>query len=147
VSKDGLVSGSDVGSALALAILRHVHDEGAKMGLAFSGVVTDRAGHVVASARMDGAPLGAMPIAVDKAYTAALWGATSGSMGPVSVPGEGDWGFANTIGGRMVVFAGGVPIFADGAQVGALGVSGALSSEDEQVAIAALKAAGLSHEA
>jgi uncharacterized protein GlcG (DUF336 family) len=144
MARDGLVGGADIGVDLALEILAGVRAGGARMGLLFAGVVTDRGGHVVASLRMDGAPLGALPIATDKAYTAALWGTRTGAMGPVSVPGEEDWGFANTVGGRMVVFAGGVPIRSDGELVGALGISGALSSEDEACALAALASVGLS---
>ena len=140
---DGLVDGRDVGVDLALRILGHVRETATGMGLALAGVVADRGGHVVASCRMDGAPLGALPIATDKAYTAALWGMRTGDMAEASLPGGGDWGFANTVGGRMIVFAGGVPIEADGALVGALGVSGGLAEEDERCAQAALGAAGL----
>ena len=140
---DGLVDGRDVGVDLALRILGHVRETATGMGLALAGVVTDRGGHVVASCRMDGAPLGALPIATDKAYTAALWGMRTGDMAEATLPGGGDWGFANTIGGRMIVFAGGVPIEADGEPVGALGVSGGLAEEDERCALASLEAAGL----
>ena len=77
---DGLVDGRDVGVDLALRILGHVRETAAGMGLALAGVVADRGGHVVASCRMDGAPLGALPIATDKAYTAALWGMRTGDM-------------------------------------------------------------------
>ena len=89
----------------------HMRAEAARMGLALSGCVTDRGGHVVASLRMDGAPLGALPIAADKAYTSALWGMRTSEASEASLPGNGDWGFATTLGGRMIVFAGGVPIF------------------------------------
>jgi uncharacterized protein GlcG (DUF336 family) len=92
---------------------------------------------------MDGAPLGALPIAADKAYTSALWGMRTGEAAEASLPGNGDWGFATTLGGRMIVFAGGVPILIDGAQVGAFGISGGTSAEDEACALAALAAAGL----
>ena len=133
---DGLIAGQDVGVELALRILEAVRVEAARAGLLLSACVTDRGGHAVASCRMDGAQLGALPIAVDKAYTAALWKAT--------LPGAGDWGFPGTLGGRMIVFAGGVPIIADDVQVGALGISGGLSQEDEDCAVAALAAVGLS---
>jgi uncharacterized protein GlcG (DUF336 family) len=47
------------------------------------------------------------------------------------------------MGGRMITFAGGVPIRRDGAQIGALGVSGARSPEDDEIARSALAALGL----
>jgi uncharacterized protein GlcG (DUF336 family) len=118
--------------------------EAARMGILVAGCITDRGGHIVASLRMDGAPLGALPIATDKAYTAALWGMPTSAAAEPSLPGNGDWGFATTLGGRMIVFAGGVPIRSGDQMVGAFGISGALSEEDEACALAALAAAGLS---
>jgi uncharacterized protein GlcG (DUF336 family) len=140
---EGLIDGRDIGVDLALTVLGHMREEATRMGLGLAGCITDRGGHVVASARMDNAPLGALPIATDKAYTSALWGMRTGEAAEASLPGNGDWGFATTLGGRMIVFAGGVPIFHEGVQVGAFGISGGLSEEDEQCALAALKAAGL----
>ena len=97
---EGLIDGRDIGGDLALEVLRQMHAKATEMGLALSGVVTDRGGHVVASLRMDGAPLGALPIAADKAYTSALWGMRTGEAAEASLPGNGDWGFATTLGGR-----------------------------------------------
>jgi uncharacterized protein GlcG (DUF336 family) len=140
---DGLIDGRDIGVDLALRVLANMRAEATRMGLGLAGCVTDRGGHVVASLRMDDAPLGALPIAADKAYTSALWGMRTSEAAEVSLPGNGDWGFATTLGGRMIVFAGGVPILHDGVQVGAFGISGGTSAEDEQCALAALAASGL----
>jgi glc operon protein GlcG len=140
---EGLIDGRDIGVDLALTVLGHMRAEATRMGLGLAGCVTDRGGHVVASARMDNAPLGALPIAADKAYTSALWGMRTSEAAEASLPGNGDWGFATTLGGRMIVFAGGVPIFDQGVQVGAFGISGGTSEEDERCALAALQAAGL----
>ncbi len=140
---EGLIDGRDIGVDLALTVLGHMRAEATRMGLGLAGCVTDRGGHVVASARMDDAPLGALPIAADKAYTSALWGMPTSEAAEASLPGNGDWGFATTLGGRMIVFAGGVPIFDQGVQVGAFGISGGTSEEDERCALAALQAAGL----
>jgi uncharacterized protein GlcG (DUF336 family) len=140
---DGLIDGRDIGVDLALTVLANMRAEATRMGLGLAGCITDRGGHVVASLRMDNAPLGALPIAADKAYTSALWGMRTGEAAEASLPGNGDWGFATTLGGRMIVFAGGVPIFHEGVQVGAFGISGGLSEEDEACALASLAAAGL----
>lgn len=138
-----LVEGRDVGLDLAQRIIAAVEAESERGGFRMSVCVADRAGNPVASARMDGAPLGSYQIACDKAFSAAIWQDRTGEMGKITVPGEGDWGINSTFQGRMIVFAGGVPIKADGACVGGLGVSGALSAEDEAVALAALAAVGL----
>ena len=138
-----LVEGRDVGLDLAREIIDAVRIESERGGFRMAICVADRAGNPVATARMDGAPLGAYQIACDKAFSAAIWNDRTGEMGKITVPGEGDWGINSTFGGRMIVFAGGVPIRRDGEHVGALGVSGALSAEDEAVALAALAAVGL----
>jgi len=140
---DGLIAGHDIGIDLALQIVAAAREESTRQGHLMSIVVADRAGNPVASARMDGSPLGAYFIAVDKAYSSALWNCRTGEMADVSLPGNGDWGFDKTIGGRMIVFAGGVSVRKDGVQIGALGISGALSEEDEAVCLAALATLGL----
>jgi len=140
---DGLIAGHDIGTDLALQIVAAARREAERQGHLVSIVVADRAGNPVASARMDGSVLGAYAIAVDKAYSSALWNCRTGEMAEVSLPGNGDWGFDKTIGGRMIVFAGGVSVRKDGVQIGALGISGALSAEDEAVCVAALATLGL----
>lgn len=138
-----LIEGADVGLDLARRILEEVVVAAEREGLRLSAVVADRAGNPVASIRMDGAPLGSYAIAADKAFSSAVWNDRTGTMGEAAGPGGEDFGIAGLLGGRMVVFAGGVPVRANGRPVGALGVSGARSPEDEAVALAALAACGL----
>ena len=140
---DGLIAGHDIGTDLALQIVAAARLEAERQGHLVSIVVADRAGNPIATARMDGSPVGAYFIAIDKAYSSALWNCRTGEMAELSMPGKGDWGFAKTIGGRMIVFAGGVSVRKDGVQIGALGISGALSEEDEAVCLAALASLGL----
>ena len=103
--------------------------------------MVDAAGHVIASERMDGAALGAMRLAVGKAYTAALWGMRSGDFTESTQPGGADWGF-NTTDDRVVVYAGGLPLYADGELVGAAGASGGTPEQDEACVRAGALAAG-----
>jgi uncharacterized protein GlcG (DUF336 family) len=113
--------------------------------LALAACVVDAAGHVIASQRMDGAALGAMRLAVGKAYTAALWGMRTGDFAESTQPGGGDWGW-NTTDERIVVYAGGLPLFADGELVGAAGASGGTPEQDEACVKAAALAAGFAVE-
>jgi glc operon protein GlcG len=138
-----LVAGADVGLALARRLLDAACEAAAAESLTVSAAVVDRGGHVVASQRMDGAALGAMTLAVDKAYTAVLWQVPTGELMASTQPGGVDWGFNTTSGGRVVVYAGGLPLFADGALVGGLGVSGGTGEQDEVCARAAIAACGL----
>ena len=137
------LDGRDIALDFAQQIIAAARIEAERQGHVVSIVVADRAGNPIASARMDGSPLGAYYIAVDKAYSSALWNCRTGEMAEISTPGNGDWGFAKTIGGRMIVFAGGVSVRQNGEQIGAMGISGALSEEDEAMCLAALASLGL----
>ena len=56
-------------------------------------------------------------------------------------PGGDDWGF-NVSDPRVVVYAGGVPLFVDGELVGGLGASGGTAEQDEECVTAAAVASG-----
>ena len=66
-----------------------------------------------------------------------------GVGGPESAPGGSDWGLAHTLGGRAIVFPGGVPVFAGEHLVGGLGVSGDASAVDAACAALAVRSQGL----
>jgi uncharacterized protein GlcG (DUF336 family) len=138
---DGLVSRRQLSLDLALALLARVREEAGARNLSLATAVVDPAGHVLASQRMDGAALGAMQLAVGKAWTAAAWATPSGDFGRSTQPGGDDWGW-NTTDPRIVVYAGGVPLLADGELVGALGASGGTAAEDEECVAAAASALG-----
>lgn len=137
------VHGADVSLDLAQQLLAGVRNEAEARGLALGAAVVDRGGQLVAALRMDGAQLIAVPLALDKAYTAVACGAPTERWAQSTQPGGGDWGLSTTLGGRFVVFAGGLPVRVDGGVVGGLGVSGAASAVDRACAEAGLRAAGL----
>ena len=124
---------------LALELVRAALDQGETAGVPISVAVSDASGNLVASARMDASPLGAMRLAVDKAYTAALWQMPSGDLHESSQPSGDDWGITSTEGGRVVVYPGGFPIFAGTTLAGAIGVSGGTGEQDAECAQAALR--------
>jgi uncharacterized protein GlcG (DUF336 family) len=138
---DRLIGQRHPSLALALELLAGVRAEAEARGLSLAACVVDAAGNVVASQRMDGAALGAMQLALGKAFTAVAWGARSGDFAQSTQPGGADWGW-NTTDPRIVVYPGGVPLVADGELVGAIGASGAAADEDEACVAAAARAAG-----
>jgi glc operon protein GlcG len=138
-----LVVAPDMSLAVAAALLDGVTEHADGEGIRLAAAVVDRGGNLVASLRMDNAQLGAMSLACDKAVTAVSFGHPTRAWADSSAPGGSDWGLAHTLGGRAVVFPGGVPVFADGVLVGALGVSGAASDVDEKCALGAVQSAGL----
>jgi uncharacterized protein GlcG (DUF336 family) len=126
---------------LALQLLDGVRAEADARGLALAMCVVDTGGHVIAAQRMDGAALGAMRLAEGKAYTAVLWGTRTGDFTESTQPGGADWGW-NTTDRRVVVYAGGIPLLADGLLVGGLGASGGAADEDEACVVAAAESLG-----
>jgi uncharacterized protein GlcG (DUF336 family) len=72
--RQGLVSSLNVGLDVARALLEAARKEAARFGLSISAAVVDSGGQLVAALRMDGAQLCAMPLAIDKAYTAVACG-------------------------------------------------------------------------
>ena len=138
---DGLVSRRHLSLDLALSLLARVREEADARDLSLAAAVVDDSGQVLASQRMDDAALGAMRLAVGKAFTAVSWATPSGEFGPSTQPGGDDWGW-NTTDARIVVYAGGIPLLVDGELVGAIGASGGTASEDEECVVAAASGLG-----
>ncbi|HEX6951405.1 MAG TPA: heme-binding protein [Gaiellaceae bacterium] len=138
---DGLVSRRHLSLDLALSLLARVREEADARDLSLAAAVVDDSGQVLASQRMDGAALGAMQLAVGKAFTAVSWATPSGEFGPSTQPGGDDWGW-NSTDARIVVYAGGIPLLVEGELVGALGASGGTASEDEECVVAAADGLG-----
>jgi uncharacterized protein GlcG (DUF336 family) len=140
---DGLIARREIGLDLAQGILAAVREAAAREGIAVAMAVADPAGNLVAFARMDGSPLGATELAANKAHTAALWEMRSGEFQRSTQPDGDDWGLNTSASGRIVVYAGGVPVHVDGALVGAVGVSGGTGEQDEACVLEALARHGL----
>jgi uncharacterized protein GlcG (DUF336 family) len=104
--------------------------------------VMDAGRNLVAFHRMDGAWVASTDIAIDKAFTSAGRGLTTRKIGEMAQPGQPLFGINTTNGGRIVIFAGGVPLMRDGEVIGAIGVSGGTVDEDEEVAEAGVAALG-----
>ncbi|MDQ8143744.1 heme-binding protein [Chryseobacterium sp. CFS15] len=96
--------------------------------------VVDRGAHLVAFARMDGAWLGSLDIAIKKAKTARLFDINTGDIGALSQPGASLYNIELSNGG-LITFPGGVPLKnASGEIIGAIGVSGSSVENDHAVA-------------
>lgn len=142
---DGLVESPRLSLERALELAARVRSEAESRDLAVAVCVVDPGGHAIASARMDGAALGALALADGKAYTAVLWGVRSGYFMGTTQPGGEDWGF-NATDPRVVIYAGGVPLFVDGRLVGGVGASGGTGEQDEECVVAAAVALGFAVE-
>jgi uncharacterized protein GlcG (DUF336 family) len=99
--------------------------------------VVDVGGTIVAQARMDGASLSSVVLAYNKAYTSLSCRMPTSAITKIAQPGGDFYGIANGLGGRAIIFPGGIPIRIDGEVVGAVGASGGNGVQDEDVACAA----------
>jgi len=125
-------------AATAIAAARSAASE---IGVPMNIAVLDAGAHLKAFARMDGALLGSIDIALGKARTAVLFGMNSETVGEFCKPGGPSPGLELT-NGTLVVFAGGVPIRdRDGGVIGSVGVSGGAVEQDLLVARAAASVA------
>lgn len=113
-------------------------DHAASLGVVVSVAVVDAGGHLVSFDRMDKAEIAGPHLAVAKAATAVAHRCPSGDLALDSAPGASLAGLQASGGGRYVVFAGGLPLWApDGRVVAGVGVSGASAVEDLACAEAA----------
>ena len=111
-----------------------------EIGVPMVVAVVDQGGNLVAQHRMDGALLASISISLDKAYTAVALKMPTEQAAELAQPGQQLYGINTTVGGRMVVFGGGLPIVEVGVVIGGFGVSGGSVAEDVVVANAGLAA-------
>jgi uncharacterized protein GlcG (DUF336 family) len=112
------------------------------LGIRINVAVTDSSGVLMAFARMPGAFLHSIDIAIDKAYTSASFGIpTAAFMGILEHEKALLTGLPQRP--RLVVFGGGLPIREGAVLIGGIGVSGGSAEQDEQCAHAGLQAIGL----
>jgi uncharacterized protein GlcG (DUF336 family) len=128
----------------ALAVARGALVKGQELGIRVAVAVMDRGGNLLAFARDPGAPFHSAKIAEDKATTSAGFGLPTKQWWPV-LEGMNSPGLLAGIAAvpRMVVFGGGVPVYAGPDCIAGVGVSGGSEEEDEICARAGLAAAGL----
>lgn len=102
--------------------------------------VVDAGGNLIAHVRMDGAWIGSIDISINKAFTARAFDLATKDLAGNAQSGDQFFGIHVSNGGRVMIFAGGIPILRDGQVVGAVGVSGGSGEQDQEVAEAAAAA-------
>lgn len=134
---------ADIGTVL-LSDARRVIAAGEKkageIGQPMNIAVADAGGNLVAHVRMDGAWIGSVDISIKKAFTSRAFDIATKDLAVHSQSGEQFFGIHASNGGRVMVFAGGIPLKRDGRVVGAVGVSGGSGEQDHAVAEAAAAA-------
>jgi uncharacterized protein GlcG (DUF336 family) len=124
----------------AHAVVHAARMKADEIGVPMNIAVVDEGNNLVAFSRMDGAWLGSIDIAQNKAYTARAFDMETRALAPLAQPGGPLYGIEASNDGRLIVFAGGIPLTFRGRVVGAIGVSGGSVEQDQEVAEAGVDA-------
>ncbi|HEY4088594.1 MAG TPA: heme-binding protein [Bryobacteraceae bacterium] len=96
--------------------------------------VVDSGGNLVAHVRMDNAWIGSVDISINKAWTARAFDISTKDLAENSQSGDQFFGIHVSNHGRVMIFAGGIPLKRGDKVVGGIGVSGGVGKQDQAVA-------------
>lgn len=118
----------------ARRIIAAAEKKAGEIGQPMNIAVADAGGNLVAHVRMDNAWLGSVDISIKKAWTSRAFDITTRDLADNSQSGDQFFGIHASNDGRVMIFAGGIPLKKDGKVVGAIGVSGGSGEQDHTVA-------------
>ena len=125
----------------AKQMLSAAEAKAASLGIPYCVAVVDAGGHLVAFVRQDGALIGSVDLAINKAVTARIFDKTTSDLATLAQSGKPLFGIQESNAGRVVIFGGGVPVVLDGTIVGAVGAS----AVEQDIAVAEAAIAALGH--
>jgi uncharacterized protein GlcG (DUF336 family) len=105
-----------------------------EIGQPMNVAVVDAGGNLVAHVRMDKAWIGSVDIAINKAWTSRAFDISTKDLAENSQSGDQFFGIHVSNHGRVMIFAGGIPLKRGDQVVGAIGVSGGMGKQDQAVA-------------
>jgi len=106
----------------------------ASLDIAYNIAVVDAGGHLVAFSRQDGALIGSIDLAIDKAVTARIFDKSTSDLAMLAQSGKPLFGIQESNAGKVVIFGGGIPIVYGGNIIGAVGASAGTVEQDIAVA-------------
>lgn len=119
---------------VANAIIQAARTRADSIGVPMNIAVVDCGANLVAFQRMDGAWIGSIEIAKNKAYTARAFDMNTRDLAKLRQPNSPAFGIADSTEHRIAIFSGDVPLLDGKTVVGAIGVSSGKSDQDEKVA-------------
>jgi len=119
-------------------VLRGAITKAEQLNIKVTAAVCDAGGRLVALQRMDGAIWASVYGSQGKAVASAAFGRPSGEM-QARADAPTPRGIAARSGGEMIMGQGAVPIIRNGVVIGACGVGGGTSQEDEDCARAGVE--------
>jgi uncharacterized protein GlcG (DUF336 family) len=120
----------------AKRIIEAAEKKATAIGQPMNIAVADAGGNLVAHVRMDGAWMGSIDISIKKAWTSRAFDIATQDLATHSQSGGQFFGIHASNGGKVMIFAGGIPLKKRGKVVGAIGVSGGSGEQDHAVAAA-----------
>ena len=135
-------TGKALGVSLEAArkVIRAGQEKAHEIGQPMNIAVVDAGANLVAFERMEGAWIGSIDISINKAFTSRAFDIETGALAEHSQSGNQFFGIHASNRGRVMIFAGGVPLKHGDQVVGAVGASGGSGEQDQTVAAAAAKA-------
>jgi uncharacterized protein GlcG (DUF336 family) len=118
----------------AKRIIEAAEKKAEEIGQPMNIAVADAGGNLIAHVRMDGAWLGSIDISIKKAYTSRAFDIATKDLATHSQSGGQFFGIHASNDGKIMIFAGGIPLKVGGKVVGAIGVSGGSGDQDHAVA-------------
>jgi uncharacterized protein GlcG (DUF336 family) len=124
----------------ARRVIAAAEKKAAEIGQPMNIAVVDQGGNLVAHVRMDNAWIGSVDISINKAWTSRAFDITTKQLAEFSQSGDQFFGIHASNHGRVMIFAGGIPLKRGDQVVGAIGVSGGTGKQDHSVAEAGAEA-------
>ena len=124
----------------AKRVIAAAEKKAAEIGQPMNIAVVDAGGNLVAQVRMDKAWIGSVDISINKAWTSRAFDISTKDLAGHSQSGDQFFGIHASNHGRVMIFAGGIPLKRGDQVVGAIGVSGGSGSQDHAVAEAGASA-------
>jgi uncharacterized protein GlcG (DUF336 family) len=124
----------------ARRVIAAAEKKAAEIGQPMNIAVVDEGGNLVAHVRMDKAWIGSVDISINKAWTARAFDIATKDLAEQSQSGDQFFGIHVSNRGRVMIFAGGIPLKRGGQVVGGIGVSGGSGKQDQAVAEAGAEA-------
>ncbi len=111
----------------ARRVIAAAEQKAEQIGQPMNIAVADAGGNLVAHVRMDGAWIGSIDISIKKAYTSRAFDIATKDLAQHSQSGNQFFGIHASNDGKIMIFAGGVPLLR-------IGVSGGSGEQDHAVA-------------
>jgi uncharacterized protein GlcG (DUF336 family) len=124
----------------ARKIIAAAEKKATEIGQPMNIAVADDGGNLVSHVRMDKAWIGSIDISIKKAWTSRAFEIATKDVAQHCQSGGQFFGIHASNDGKVMIFAGGIPLKRDGKVVGAIGVSGGSGDQDHAVAEAGAKA-------